>query len=131
MAYTSKSGERFSNASQAYLANKYHDSKTATPAPKVSTTPNPEEQQPEEHPEQSDPQSVVAEHGPASEVIIRHSEGSHSVHSVHATHKHHSEHETAEEAHSAAKTLSGADESGSSDDPSMGDMNPSAMMMGE
>lgn len=62
-----------------------------------------------EHSEEEAKQ-VVAEHGPAHEVHIKHDHetGHHEVHTVHEDgEEHHSEHGSAEEAHEHAKHLSG------------------------
>jgi len=66
----------------------------------------------QEHEGQS-PEEVVAEHGPATTVHIRHDhEGNkHHVTSTHADgHVHESDHATAKEAHEAGGKLAGADE---------------------
>ena len=64
-------------------------------------------------PEQRDDEidQVVAEHGPAQEVHVKHDHeaGKHHVASHHGAHVHHSEHASAEEAHSHAAKAAGVD----------------------
>jgi hypothetical protein len=134
MAHTAKDGSRWTNASQARLADKSYEAKNSSPTPKVATATNPVEQT--EPQESTDSSEVVAQHGPAKEVLVKHSEGKHHVKSSHEDgHVHESDHETASKAHDAARTLSGADEQESdpadiSSDTGTDMGNPAAAMMG-
>jgi hypothetical protein len=67
--------------------------------------------------DEHDAAQVVAEHGPAHEIHITHSEGSHSVESHHGDgHVHRSEHASASEAHDHARDLSSDDDGNGMED---------------
>jgi hypothetical protein len=67
-------------------------------------------------PENEDPQSVVAAHGPAKSIHIEHGENEHTVHSKHEDgHEHHSSHGSAKEAHDHASQLAGVEDEGYSE----------------
>jgi hypothetical protein len=128
MAYTSKSGERFTNLSQAKAADRKYgqvpvpgravgdgrqplaQSKFPKPEPErkaslVSDKPSTEDSDPSEQ----TPGQAVAEHGPATSVTVSHGD-KHTVESNHADgHTHRSTHDDAEEAHRVASRLAGVD----------------------
>lgn len=63
-----------------------------------------------------EPSAVVAAHGPAEEVNVKHSHGKHHVHSKHSDgHQHHSDHASAGEAHEHAAALA-SEPQGEADD---------------
>lgn len=63
--------------------------------------------------EEKDIHSVVAEHGPANDIQLKHDHaaGKHEMHSKHGGYTHHSSHGSAEEAHSHARIAAGIPES--------------------
>jgi hypothetical protein len=127
VAYTSKSGNKFTNAGMA----RKDDMRSASMASAAATEKqnmkaNPSESRendPSDQHETEQPSEVVAAHGPATQVLIKHEGGKHKVKSKHEDgHVHESEHNSAAEAHDAAKTLGGGDDAPEED----ADMEPSA-----
>lgn len=127
MAFKSKDGSEWTNASAARKQDMRGDSK---PLGKVAA---PVADEPETDTESQEPSAVVAEHGPAHQVLITHKEGSHKIKSKHKDgHTHESEHTSAEDAHMAAKQLAGVGESAAPEDETGDELhgNPAASMMG-
>ena len=118
MSYRSKSGKEFSNLHMARRDDVMHE----TPKTKLKINPLGDKSdgteilgkvagKDQEQPETQDSGTVVAEHGPATEVVIKHEGDKHTVTSKHADgHVHKSVHETAEDAHVEGKQLAGASE---------------------
>ena len=102
MAVTAKDGTPFTNPAHARMHDRKMDARKPAAAPaKPEADMDDESQSPDE---------VVAEHGPAKQVLIKHDGMKHTVRSKHDDgHTHESTHESAEEAHDTAKTLSGVD----------------------
>jgi hypothetical protein len=104
MSFKAKDGSPFSlaiAAKQHDARNEYNKSKAkpATPAQ------DPDEEQADES---QDPAAVAAEHGPATQVLIKHEGEKHTVKSKHEDgHQHTSDHGSAVEAHQAASSLAG------------------------
>ena len=118
MAYQSKSGKSFTNANMARQDDMRNESK---PMGKIA-----DPEMDDNDMESQEPSAVVAAHGPAHTVLIKHIEGKHKVKSKHEDgHTHESEHESADDAWTAGKQLSGTGEGAESEDE-MGS-NPSMM----
>lgn len=140
MAHTAADGSKWTNAAQARKVpgKKQGDGKqpvsrfSKPEAPRQPTaepvTGSPESSaEPTSGMEDQDASQVVAEHGPAQEVTVKHEGDQHTVTSTHADgHKHHSKHASAEEAHQAASQLAGA---APEQAPEVPGMNPAQAMM--
>jgi hypothetical protein len=100
MAFKSKSGESYTSPHMMRMADSRHDASMNNSDMNDSMGDS-----------EMDPSDVVAEHGPAKEVMVKHSSDKHEVSSKHSDgHSHKSMHDSMDDAHMAAKTLMGSDD---------------------
>lgn len=105
MAHKAKDGQQFTNRS----AMLRHERRSPTDSTKgnVAHDNGREHDEPGMH-DGEDVHAVVAEHGPAKEVTVKHDKDKHHVHSKHEDgHEHNSDHDSAQEAHDSAACLGG------------------------
>jgi hypothetical protein len=129
MAFTSKSGDKYTNASQAKAADRRFgivpiQGKSIGDGKQPVAQSNFSKPEPARQPTaDQDPSQVVAEHGPAHTVAINHMGDTHTLTSTHPDgYVHNSKYDSAESAHDAGNRLAGIGNSDKQELPNLSDM---------